>query len=227
MSAQMLTESSQMYLLEIVRLRDGDAPVPLSRLAEELSVSPVSVNEMCRKLQEQGLVIYRPYKGASLTPEGERQAHRVLRKHRLWEVFLVEKLGYAYNQAHEAACQLEHGTSDLLADRLDEYLDHPSTNPLGQPIPCLEGEMPLRKTLSLAEMSVGREGHVIQYEDKYENGRSIPRDFLRDRGLYLGSPLKVLITTGDSMLIETPKGQISLARDLAKAISVEPHKAAG
>ncbi len=221
MSTTILTESSQMYLLEIVRLRDGDAPVPLSRLAEELSVSPVSVNEMCRKLQEQGLVIYRPYKGASLTPEGERQAHRVLRKHRLWEVFLVEKLGYAYEQAHEAACQLEHGTSDLLADRLDEYLDHPSTNPLGQPIPRLDEGIPLRKTLPLSEMSVGQEGHVVQYED----GSSIPRDFLRERGLHLGSPLKVLITTKDSMLIETPKEQISLARGLAKAISVEPDQA--
>ncbi|MFO7919021.1 MAG: metal-dependent transcriptional regulator [Anaerolineae bacterium] len=220
MNTKILTESSQMYLLEIARLRDGDAPVPLSRLAEELSVSPVSVNEMCRKLQKQGLVIYRPYKGASLTPEGERQAHRVLRKHRLWEVFLVKELGYAYEQAHEAACQLEHGTSDLLADRLDEYLDHPSTNPLGQVIPRPDGETPLRKTLPLTEISVGQEGHVVQYEDD----SMIPRDFLRERGLYLGSPFKVLITTSDSMLVETPKGQVSVARDLATAISVEPEK---
>lgn len=218
MNTKILTESSQMYLLEIARLREGDAPVPLSRLAEELSVSPVSVNEMCRKLQEQGLVIYRPYKGASLTTEGERQAHRVLRKHRLWEVLLVEKLGYAYERAHEAACQLEHGTSDLLAERLDEYLDHPSSNPLGQPIPRPDDKVPLRETRSLAEMSVGGEGHVVQYGDD----SSIPRDFMRERGLRLGSPFKVLITTKDSMLIETRKGQVSLARDLAKAISVEP-----
>ena len=221
MSKKVLTESSQMYLLDIVRLRDGDEPVPLSRLAEELSVSPVSVNEMCRKLQEQGLVIYRPYKGASLTAEGERQAHRVLRKHRLWEVFLVGKLGYAYEKAHEAACQLEHGTSDLLAERLDEYLGHPSTNPLGQPIPRPDDGTPLRKTLLLAKMSAGQEGHVVQYED----GNSIPHDFMRERGLHLGSPLKVLITTNDSMLIETPKGQVSLARDLANTISVEPDEA--
>jgi DtxR family Mn-dependent transcriptional regulator len=221
MSGKALTESSQMYLLDIVRLRDGGDPVPLSRLAEELSVSPVSVNEMCRKLQEQGLVIYRPYKGASLTPEGERQAHRVLRKHRLWEVFLVEKLGYAYDRAHEAACQLEHGTSDLLSERLDAYLDRPSTNPLGEPIPHSEDGRPLRRTLSLAEMSVGQEGHVVQYEDD----SSTSRDFLRQRGLYLGSPLKVLITTNDSMLVETPKGQISVARDLAEAVTIEPDEA--
>lgn len=220
MSTKVLTESSQMYLLEIARLRDGDEPVPLSRLAEELSVSPVSVNEMCRKLQEQGLVIYRPYKGASLTPEGERQAHRVLQKHRLWEVFLVEKLGYAYEEAHEAACQLEHGTSDPLAQRLDEFLDRPSANPLGQPIPRPDDEIPLRKTLPLTEMSVGGKGHVVQYEDD----SSLPCDFLRERGLRPGSCFKVLITTRDSMLIETPKGQVSLARNLAKAISVEPDK---
>lgn len=221
MSAKMLTESSQMYLLEIARLRKEDEPVPLSHLAEELSVSSVSVNEMCRKLQEQGLVIYRPYKGASLTPEGERQAYRVLRKHRLWEVFLVGKLGYAYEQAHEAACHLEHGTSDLLADRLDEYLRYPATNPLGQPIPRPDDVSPMRKTLPLAKMSVGQEGHVVQYEED----ESTPRNFLRERGLHLGSPLKVLVTTRDGILIETPKGQISLARDLANAISVAPDEA--
>ncbi|MEA3407209.1 MAG: metal-dependent transcriptional regulator [Chloroflexota bacterium] len=221
MSAKALTESSQMYLLDIVRLRDGDEPVPLSRLAEELSVSPVSVNEMCRKLQEQGLVIYRPYKGASLTPEGEREAYRVLRKHRLWEVFLVEKLGYAYDKAHDAACQLEHGTSDLLAERLDEYLGYPSTNPLGQPIPRPDDVAPMRKTLPLAKMSVGQKGHVIRYAE----ASSIPRGFLREQGIHLGSPLKVLITAKDSMLIETPKGQVSLARDLANAISIEPDEA--
>jgi len=83
-----------MYLVTIARLREGDRPLPLSRLAKELSISPISANEMCRKMQDEELVVYRPYKGVSLTPEGEQRACYVLRRHRLWEVFLVRQLGF-------------------------------------------------------------------------------------------------------------------------------------
>jgi DtxR family Mn-dependent transcriptional regulator len=85
-----LSESMEMYLVTIARLRTDGEPVPLSLLADTLCISPVSVNEMCRKLQNQGLVLYRPYKGVSLTDEGEQRACYILRCHRLWEVFLAE-----------------------------------------------------------------------------------------------------------------------------------------
>ena len=86
-----LSESMEMYLVTIARLRVDSQPVPLSQLAEMLSISPVSVNEMCRKLQDQGFAVYQPYKGVSLTPEGEQRTFYILRRHRLWEVFLVQK----------------------------------------------------------------------------------------------------------------------------------------
>ena len=92
--AKPISDSVQMYLVKLKRLEEEVNPVPLSYLADSLSISPVSVNEMCRKMQDQELIDYQPYKGASLTPEGEREALKILRRHRLWEVFLVEELHF-------------------------------------------------------------------------------------------------------------------------------------
>ena len=107
---RIISESAQMYLVKIKRLEEEMNPVPLSFLAESLSISPVSVNEMCRKMQEQDLIDYQPYKGASLTPAGDKEALQVLRRHRLWEVFLVDHLRFSFEQAHELADALEHVT---------------------------------------------------------------------------------------------------------------------
>ena len=211
-----LSESVQMYLVTIARLRVDGRPVPLSQLAEALSISPVSVNEMCRKLQEQELVVYQPYKGASLTPEGERRAYRVLRRHRLWEVFLVNKLGFDYDQAHDAACQLEHVTSNLVADRLDIFLEYPTTNPEGEPIPRASGDLPACPSRPLAALSAGQRGHVIRC-DVDEAARA----FLDERGIRPGASLAVVATAGDSLLVQVGEAYVSLARTLAEAVQVE------
>lgn len=211
-----LSESVQMYLVTIARLRADGQPVPLSELAEALSVSPVSVNEMCRKLQDQGLVLYRPYQGVSLTPEGEQQAYYILRCHRLWEVFLVERLGFDYDQAHEAACQLEHVTSDLLIERLDAFLGHPSVNPKGEPIPRADGSLPVRTVVPLAALSVGQRGHVVRCEVS-----DAAQAFLDERGLRPGASLTVMTTADDGLLLEVKGAYISLARALAEDIWVE------
>ena len=151
-----LSESVQNYLVNIVRLRESEQePVPLSHLAEALSISPISVNDMCRKLQDQGLVIYRPYKGVYLTEQGQLHAYYIVRRHRLWEVFLVQKLGFDYEEAHEAACRLEHATSDSVADQLDAFLSHPTVNPQGLPIPRPEGILPNCTPRLLSELSAG------------------------------------------------------------------------
>jgi len=211
-----LSESVQMYLVTIARLQVDRRPVPLSQLAEALSISPVSVNEMCRKLQEQGLVVYRPYKGASLTPEGERRAYRILRRHRLWEVFLVEKLGFDYDQAHDAACRLEHATPNLLTDRLDAFLGHPTVNPRGEPIPRADGVLPARPLHPLAALSAGQRGHVVRCDvDK------AARAFLDERGIRPGASLTVMATAEDSLLVQVGEAHVSLARALAEAVQME------
>ena len=211
-----LSESIQMYLVTIARLRVDGQPVPLSQLAQALSISPVSVNEMCRKLQDQELVIYRPYKGALLTPEGEQRAYYVLRRHRLWEVFLVEKLGFDYDQAHEVACQLEHSTPKPLGDRLDAFLGYPSINPEGEPIPRDDGSIPVRPLLSLAALSAGQRGHVIRCDVS-----EAVRAFLDEQGVRLGVTLAVAATAEDNLLVQVGEAHVSLARALAEAVQVE------
>jgi len=215
----LLSESMQMYLVTIARLQADSQPVPLSQLAQVLSVSPVSVNEMCRKLQDQGLVIYQPYKGASLTSEGEGRAYRILRRHRLWEVFLVEKLGFEYDQAHDAACQLEHATPDRLTDRLDVFLGQPTVNPKGDPIPRADGALPARLLRPLTELSAGQRGHVVRCD---VDGPA--QAFLDEQSVRPGAPLVVVATAEDSLLVKVGETHISLARALAEAVQVEPEE---
>jgi DtxR family Mn-dependent transcriptional regulator len=217
-----LSESVQTYLVTIVRLRVDGKPVPLSQLAQELSISSVSVNEMCRKLQEQGLVIYRPYQGASLTPEGEQRAYYVLRRHRLWEVFLVERLGLDYEEAHEAACRLEHVTSNAVADRLDAFLGYPTVNPRGDPIPTNDGALPAQSLIPLTSLSVGRGSHVVGCKSDDPS-----RAFLNEQGLRPGARVALVADAEDSLLVQVEGKHISLARSLAETVQVEQAETEG
>jgi DtxR family Mn-dependent transcriptional regulator len=211
-----LSESIEMYLLRIALLQEDNAPVPISILAEELAVSPVSANQMCRKLAERGVVIYEPYHGVTLTSQGEALALRVLRKRRLWEVFLAENLGVEPHLAEEIACRLEHATPDLLAERLAGYLGSPALSPQGKPIPASAGPEVRRPRILLAEIAPGRTGQVINIA-----GDEVMQTFLRTQGVSAGMTLRVLATAADgSMLLETPAGPISLAPDLVRLIEV-------
>ena len=217
-----LSRAVQEYLVAIARLREEDAPVPLSLLAKELHISPVSANEMCRKLQDQGLVIYRPYKGASLTSEGEQRAHYILRRHRLWEVFLVEKLGFAYEEAHEAACELEHVTPKTVADRLDAFLEHPSVNPQGDPIPQRDGNLPTRTLVGLTALPAGQRAHVVRCDVS-----DAARAFLEEQGVRPGASLTMVAAAADSILVQVGEAQLSLARSLSESIQLEVDSAVG
>lgn len=169
---------------------------------------------MCRKLQDQGLVIYRPYKGASLTLKGKQLAHRLLRRHRLWEVFLVEKLGFEHSQAHEIACELEHTTPDLLSDRLDAFLTYPKVNPREELIPRADGSLAEHHLRPLTTLSAGQRGHVV----RCDVDDAATRAFLGERGIRPGSMLTVVATANNSLLVQVNETCISLARKLAEAV---------
>ena len=126
-----------MYLLRTAELAEASpgAVVPVPALAEQLGISPVSTNQMCRKLQDLGLMRYRPYRGVTLTDAGQAVANRVIRRRRLWEVFLVDRLGLSLPAAEEAACRLEHVTAPELAERLAAFLERPAACPHDKPIP--------------------------------------------------------------------------------------------
>lgn len=135
------TEAEEMYLITVEQAveRGVSEPVSASVIASELEVSPVSANEMIKKLAERELLTYEPYKGVSLTAEGKEIAACILRRRRLWGVFLSERLGVDSTRADEIACDLEHITPDEVADLLSEYLGHPEEGPKGTPIPAGHG----------------------------------------------------------------------------------------
>jgi len=212
-----LSDSMEMYLVTIVRLREGDQPVPLSQLASALMVTSVSVNEMCRKLQDNGLLVYRPYKGASLTEEGERLANRTLRRHRLWEVFLVEKLNFDGQQADAIACDLEHATGQDVIDRLDDFLGQPAVNPRGLPIPKADSSASQPSTIPLDQLPVGKPGQVqtCPVEDPAQA-------FLESHGIRPGMKVTLIAKARDNVLVEVDGIQVVLSTGLAQVLSVIP-----
>lgn len=211
-----LSESMQMYLVTVARLSTDHQPVPLSKLAEELDISPVSVNEMCRKLQENGLINYQPYKGASLTPEGSEKACFILRRHDLWEVFLVEKLGFDNSEAHDIACHLEHIPSSALVDRLDAFLDYPNLNPCGYTIPDNNNRKNIDVSISLDNLTAGQTARVVRYELD-ENTIA----YLNKSGFQIGIHIKVLAESAEGMLLQyRGKEILSLSRELSKNVFV-------
>ena len=210
-----ISESAQMYLVKIKRLEEEMNPVPLSFLAESLSISPVSVNEMCRKMQEQDLIDYQPYKGASLTPAGDREALQVLRRHRLWEVFLVDHLRFSYEQAHELADALEHVTPGELADRLDFFLGNPRVSPDGKDIPAGGENLVNIATYALTSLTVGQSGYCL-----LEGVETNVREFLAQSGLRPGQEFTLAGKTEGLLLLQVGQAHLSLSTAIAQNIQV-------
>jgi len=155
MTLPQLSESTEMYLKAMAEM-SGPASVAIGRLAERLSVTPVSANEMIKKLGDQGLVSHTPYKGVNLTKKGRNAACNVLRRQRLWEVFLYEHLKIEWARIYELACSLEHATAPEVTEALAGFLGNPKTCPRGNPIPDEHGAFtPLNGNL-LSEVEVGR-----------------------------------------------------------------------
>lgn len=200
-----LSESEEMYLATIARLQEaGQAgPVPLSRLAEELEVLPVSVNQMIRKLEIAGLVAYLPYKGVDLTAEGMKEALRILRHRRLWEVFLVEHLHYSTREAAALACRLEHVFPAEAANRLGVYLGSPAVNPDGLRIPVAITDPILIQITPLSQVRLNECGMVAEISSD-----PVTRKFLVLQGIHSGSKLTILANAGSEILAETGDGRI-------------------
>ena len=127
--------TTEEYLETIGALQERENPVSTTAIAQSMGVALASVSEMLRRLSDKGLVLHTPYGGASLTEEGRKKNLHLTRRHRLWEVFLHRHLGLGWEDVYEQACALEHSTSDLVADRLSEFLGHPKVCPHGSPIP--------------------------------------------------------------------------------------------
>ena len=213
-----VSESTEMYLVSIATLQVEEQPVPISLLAEQLSHSPVSINEMCRKLVERGWASYQPYKGVTLTVEGEALAEKVLCRRRLWEVFLVELLSAEPQEAEAFACQLEHATADHLAERLAAFLAYPMYSPQGEPIPCLFGAGEEQSARSLATLATGQSAKVTNVV-----ADEVVRGFLSRQGVRPGVTLRVLAVAADgSLLLEVSGRHLSLSPVVALSVDVAP-----
>ncbi|HMH33917.1 MAG TPA: metal-dependent transcriptional regulator [Puia sp.] len=148
--------SKENYLKAIYHLQHESGMVSTNAVAAALQTRAASVTDMLKKLKLQKLVIYEKYKGFKLTAEGKKVAIRIIRKHRLWEYFLVEKLQFGWDEVHEVAEELEHISSKKLIDRLDSFLDFPQTDPHGDPIPDSQGKFNTTRQQSLLEIPLNK-----------------------------------------------------------------------
>lgn len=152
--------SEENYIKAIFHLQNGHDTVTTNALAEKLNTKPASVTDMMKKLKAKKLLHYQPYQGFRLTTEGKKVALDIIRRHRLWEYFLAEKLKFKWDEVHMVAEDLEHVSSKKLIDKLDEYLGRPKFDPHGDPIPDSLGKMEDSKQISLAELAVNKAAEV-------------------------------------------------------------------
>ena len=161
-----MTLSEEDYIKAIYHLGKGKiTAVSTNAIAEKMVTKPSSVSDMVRKLSDKGLVNYKKYKGVSLTEIGTKTALSLVRKHRLWEVFLVDKLQFNWDEVHEVAEQLEHIKSEKLIDKLDRHLGFPEVDPHGDPIPSKDGEFKKSIKKLLKDLSVGTTGICVGVKD--------------------------------------------------------------
>jgi len=163
----MLSFSEENYLKALFNIsqQNEDKAVGTNELAKSLSVKPATVNSMLKKLRGKDLVDNEKYGKITLTNKGEKEAVGILRKHRLWETFLCEKLEFSWDEVHEIAEQLEHIKSKKLVDKLDKFLDYPEFDPHGEPIPNNMGELKVQNKYTLASIPVGDSCKMVAVKD--------------------------------------------------------------
>jgi DtxR family Mn-dependent transcriptional regulator len=185
----MNTQTEENYLKAIYSLSDqGNTLVSTNGIAERLQTKASSVTDMLKKLSDKKLINYEKYQGVTLTPAGNKVALKIIRKHRLWEVFLVEQLKFKWDEVHDIAEQLEHVVSPELVNRLEEYLDYPKFDPHGDPIPDRKGVFSNRKEFSLADLKNEDNGVIVGVNDS-----SVAfLQYLEEKKLVLGTTIKML-----------------------------------
>ncbi len=186
---EMLSFTEENHLKSIFHLsNNGTNSVSTNAIAESLKTKPPSVTDMLKKLSEKKLVLYKKYQGSLLTEKGRKMALNIIRKHRLWEVFLVDKLGFNWSEVHEVAEQLEHIKSKKLINELDRFLEFPTKDPHGDPIPNPAGFIKQTDRFLLSELKNGEKGKFIGVKDS----SSAFLKFLDKRKIALGSNIEVL-----------------------------------
>lgn len=217
----MFSLSEENYLKAIFHLENKySGGVSTNALAEEMETKASSVTDMVKKLADKKLVKYRKYQGVKLSEEGKKTAIEVIRKHRLWEVFLVEKLNFSWDEVHDIAEQLEHIKSGKLTDKLDMFLGQPKRDPHGDPIPDAEGNFRIANNLLLADLQKGEAGICVGVKDSSS-------EFLRyldKNGISLGKEIHIVYKEeyDQSILIKVEMRELRISQTVSNNLFVRP-----
>ncbi len=207
------------YIKNIYKLQSDQDKVTTSSLADALNVSAASVTDMIKKLSERSLIKYMPYQGVELTRRGRIMALRTLRRHRLWEMFLVEYLDYTWDEVHDEAEKLEHIMSEDLEARIDKALGFPKHDPHGHPIPTKNGEIIEDDHPSLAELKINDTGRVVRVNDV---SQSLLK-YMASMGIQINWRIKVLeiVEFDGSMRVQVNSTESFVSRQVARNIFIE------
>lgn len=215
-----MTYSEENYLKVIYHLSlNQNKGITTNSIANEMESKPSSVTDMVQKLADKGLVIYKKYQGVSLTDEGMFTALMIVRKHRLWEVFLLEKLDFSWDEVHDVAEQLEHIKSEKLVDKLEQFLDFPTEDPHGDPIPDRNGKIAAVDKKLLSEMAVGKKVICVGVKDS----SSAFLQYLDKQQIALGSAIEVISKEDFDMSLTLKLGdkQVTVSNKIAANLFVK------
>lgn len=207
------------YLRSLYRLESRNGKASNAELAKDLNVSAAAVTDMVRRLADQGLLEYRRYHGPKLTKAGFEIATGITRRHRLWEVFLIKYLGFAWDQVHALADELEHISSVDLVDRLDQFLGFPTHDPHGDPIPTKEGVVPKSSLVAIDDLEPGESGVIERVSDEFP-------ELLRyasSLGLSIKTPVDVIerISFDGSVRLVANGREAVISEKLAQSVFVD------
>jgi DtxR family Mn-dependent transcriptional regulator len=216
----MFTQSEENYLKAIFHLQEEvDGGISTSALSEQLNTKAASVTEMIKRLADKGLVDYQKYYGVQLTDTGRKHALLIVRKHRLWEYFLVERLNFNWDEVHDVAEQLEHIKSPKLVEELDAFLGRPEYDPHGDPIPDADGNLPKSPKKKLSQLKKGDRGVCKGFNDN----SSAFLQFVAKQDIGLDTPIEVVnIESFDqSMTVLVDKKEVLLSKTATDNIYIE------
>jgi len=216
----MFTFSEENYLKAIYHLEiDSDKVISTNSIAKKLETKASSVTDMIQKLSEKEVVVYKKYQGVTLTNFGRKTAANIVRKHRLWEVFLVEKLNFSWDEVHDVAEQLEHIKSPKLIDQIDVFLGFPTHDPHGDPIPDKEGNLKTIEKSLLSTLSKNESGICVGVNDSSSEFLK----FLDKKGVTLGKQITVLEKEDfdASLLIEIDNNKLSVSNKIASNLYIQ------
>jgi len=219
----MQNTSKEDYLSVIYKYPDENGEIKANTIAEKLQISNAAVTDMLKKLSKDGYIVYEKYKGIKLTPIGEDYAKNMVRRHRIWEVFLHQVVGMPWDQVHDEAHNLEHSCSDRLINRMEEMLDFPEYDPHGDPIPAKDGTVPKqRKAIPLTMLKPEQTGTVIRVND-FDNSFL---NYISKIGVELNKDIyvKEVLEFDRSMFVVVGKKKVNISSTLAANIFVELKK---